>query len=191
MTGSKYHDFFEEGHLYHVYNRSINKEVCFQSDRNYEYFLSRFAKYIAPSVDVYAYCLMPTHFHFLLRIKDGATNDFMEKQFKGFLSGYSLAFNKENERNGSLFQKSFKRIQVTTEQYLCLLIHYIHHNPIHHGHTNNFFDWKYSSYNAILSDQPTMISRNEVLELFNGKAGFREFHEEIREYEIIDKFICD
>jgi putative transposase len=191
MPGQKYHASFNEHDFYHVYNRSINKEMCYKSEDNYVYFLKKFAKYIAPHSNTYAYCLMPTHFHFLLQVKEGILNELMEKQFKEFLSGYSLAFNKQNDRNGSLFQKRFKRIKVDSDEYLCTLIHYIHHNPIHHGYESDFSNWKYSSYNAILSNSRTLICRKEVLDLFYGKENFIKFHAENKNYKEIEKFIKD
>jgi putative transposase len=62
----------EAGNFYHVFNRGINSEKIFKEERNYSFFLKRFDQYVAPFVDVYAYCLMPTHFHFLVCVKDGA-----------------------------------------------------------------------------------------------------------------------
>ncbi|MBL7010905.1 MAG: hypothetical protein ISR82_06760 [Candidatus Marinimicrobia bacterium] len=58
--------------------------------------------------------------------------------FKRFLGGYSLAINKQQNRHGSLMQKRFKRIVIESDNYLLSLIHYIHHNPIHHGLTDSF-----------------------------------------------------
>ena len=54
---------------YHIYNRGINSGKIFSSDENYLFFLSKFATYLNPVCDVFAYCLMPNHFHFLIRVK--------------------------------------------------------------------------------------------------------------------------
>ncbi|GAA4060377.1 hypothetical protein GCM10022389_00870 [Flavobacterium cheonanense] len=54
---------------YHIYNRGINSDKIFSSEENYLFFLSKFATYLNPICDVFAYCLMPNHFHFLIRIK--------------------------------------------------------------------------------------------------------------------------
>ena len=58
------------GQYYHVYNRGNNGETLFCEERNYPYFLKLYAQHIEPVAEAYAYCLMPNHFHFLVRIKD-------------------------------------------------------------------------------------------------------------------------
>jgi REP element-mobilizing transposase RayT len=60
----------EQGHFYHVYNRGNNKQPIFFERRNYIHFLSLFKKYLSGYADVYAYCLMPNHFHFLIKVKE-------------------------------------------------------------------------------------------------------------------------
>ena len=59
----------DQGSFYHIYNRGNNKEKIFFEEKNYRHFLKLFDKYLSPYVDVYAYCLMPNHFHFLIRVK--------------------------------------------------------------------------------------------------------------------------
>ncbi|WP_339612080.1 hypothetical protein [uncultured Planktosalinus sp.] len=54
---------------YHIYNRANGNEQLFLSDDNYRYFLKKYDNYIAPIADTFCYCLMPNHFHFLVRIK--------------------------------------------------------------------------------------------------------------------------
>ncbi|MBN2730712.1 MAG: hypothetical protein JXR53_15915, partial [Bacteroidales bacterium] len=62
-------DLFESGNYYHVYNRAIGGEKLFLEKENYEYFLFKWQEFINPIADIYAYCLMPNHFHFLLKLK--------------------------------------------------------------------------------------------------------------------------
>jgi putative transposase len=59
----------ESGYYYHIYNQGNNRENIFFKEKNYDYFLHLFKKYIVPITETYAYCLLPNHFHFLLRIK--------------------------------------------------------------------------------------------------------------------------
>jgi putative transposase len=55
--------------FYHIYNRGINGCTIFENLDNYLFFLKQFSKYVIPLCDIYAYCLMPNHFHFVLKIK--------------------------------------------------------------------------------------------------------------------------
>lgn len=54
---------------YHIYNRGNNRENLFRKPDNYHYFLQLYTKHIHPITDTFAYCLLPNHFHLLVRIK--------------------------------------------------------------------------------------------------------------------------
>ena len=58
----------EPDHFYHIYNHSNGKENIFISENNYKHFLEKFKEYISPISETHAYCLMPNHFHFLIKI---------------------------------------------------------------------------------------------------------------------------
>ena len=179
----------EYGTYYHIFNRGNNGEDIFAEERNYRFFMQRYAKYIEPIAYTYAYCLMKNHFHFLLRIKtpkeQRGTHDISQvfrvlepsQQFSNLFSSYAKAFNKLYGRTGSLFQHPFHRIEVEEETYLMQLIIYVHQNPQRHGFVDNFRDWPFSSYQAIVSSTATRLQRDEVLEWFGGREGFLEGHD--------------
>ncbi|HVV15278.1 MAG TPA: transposase [Candidatus Paceibacterota bacterium] len=78
-------------------------------------------------VDIVAYCLMPNHFHLLVREKGGdGISRFMQK----LTTGYTMYFNKRYERNGALFQGVFKSEHAEEDRYLKYLLSYIHLNPV-------------------------------------------------------------
>lgn len=78
-------------------------------------------------VDIGAYCLMPNHFHLLVREKvEGGLTRFMRK----LLTGYSMYFNLKHQRTGSLFEGPFKATHVADDNYLRYLFAYIHLNPV-------------------------------------------------------------
>ena len=60
----------EFGRYYHIYNRGINGENIFKEKANYLHFLNLYDRYIEPITETFAWCLMPNHFHFLVRIKE-------------------------------------------------------------------------------------------------------------------------
>ncbi|NOY57552.1 MAG: hypothetical protein GXO75_01280 [Calditrichaeota bacterium] len=90
-----------------------------------------------------------------------------------------------------MFQKSFKRIRVDTEKYFTAVIHYIHNNPIHHHYRDSYEKWPFSSYNAFLSNSPTKVRREDVLDWFGSKSAFIEFHAENITYDKISQFLAD
>ena len=57
------------GNTYHIYNHANGFENIFENEGNYVYFLKKYAEFISPIADTFAYALMPNHFHFLVRIK--------------------------------------------------------------------------------------------------------------------------
>jgi putative transposase len=184
----------EYGQYYHIYNRGNNRENIFFEERNYRHFLRLYAKYILPVADTYAYCLLRNHFHLLVRIKTveeqeqtlrvletlRVSDAFKPKrpshEFGNLFNAYAKAINKAYTRTGSLFENPFGRIPVTSESYLVYLVTYIHQNPQKHGFVTNFQLWPYSSYHAVLSQQPTRLERDEVLAWFQGPAAFEDAH---------------
>ena len=104
-----YYTPFYTNQFYHVYNRGNNGEKIFYSTRNYYHFLNLYDKYLSDCVNTYAYCLIPNHFHFLIRVRDSSV---ISDQFRIFFLSYSKAINKQESRTGSLFQKRFKRTTI-------------------------------------------------------------------------------
>lgn len=141
---------FAPGEYYHIYNRGTEKRLIFKGESDYDRFLSLL--YVANSnkpihlqfqgrtlkelegadrgeslVDICAYCLMPNHFHLLVREKaPGGMSKFMQK----VITGYTMYFNKRHERSGALFQGKFKATHANEDSYLKYLMAYIHLNPI-------------------------------------------------------------
>ena len=101
------------------------------------------------------------------------------KQFSRVFNSYSQAFNKENSRHGALIESPFKRKKITSEEYLRNTIIYIHQNPENHLITSDFRTYKYSSYQSILSQNYTSLSRDYVIELFEDRDNFIFCHQKI------------
>jgi REP element-mobilizing transposase RayT len=175
---------------YHILNRANGAEPIFREEENYNFFLEKLKHYILPISEVQAYCLMPNHFHLLVRLKPedkavasldlaGFQNlqGLPSRQFSNTLNSYAKAFNKRFDRKGSLFMRNMKRKKVTDEKYLIKLIHYIHYNPVEARLVEKAKDWKFSSYKAILSEKPTLVERKMVHDLFGGAENFRYCHQ--------------
>ena len=207
---------FEEGLTYHIYNRSINKEKIFQEARYCELFLQKCKKLILPFFDIEAYCIMPNHYHFLARVKpiskeilektkfqgtiksrkflqkEITYNDFLVDQFKRLFQSFATIYNKEQDRDGSIFQKRFKRILIKDEFRWQHILAYIHHNPIHHKFRKQYDDWKFSSYLVFLTNADTSVAREPVLKRFDedfetAKQLYIDYHQAFK----IDKELDD
>jgi len=194
--------------FYHIYNRANGSEKLFRSEENYHYFLQQLKKYITPIAGIYAYCLIPNHFHFVIKIKaeDELNIFFSEKLSKGFkplesllslqfghfFNSYTQAFNKMHNRKGSLFSPNFKRKEITELEYLQQVILYVHLNPIKHQLTQNFELFSYSSYQSILSDKPTLLARESVIELFDELDNFIHVHQQQKiKTDLINELILE
>ncbi len=179
---------------YHIYNRGNNRENIFVEERNYEHFLNLHFKYIEPIAETFAYCMLRNHFHMLVRVKSEEeifpkqeqtfrvlktlkVSDYPSKKFSDFFNAYAKAINNAYGRTGSLFQHPFGRVPITTDRQYWNVIAYIHQNPQKHKFVKDFRDWKYSSYGILLSDKPTKLQRDIVLEWFGGRQGYLELHE--------------
>jgi len=173
----KYGKPFEPGEFYHFYNSAVSKEKLFTSSDNYIFFLDRFHYYTKDILSVYSFCLLDNHFHFLVKIHNVSNNIIVAEQLRKFFISYSKSYNKFHHRRGTLFNKHLKRVKINDEQQLCWTIYYIHRNPVHHGLTQYFKKYRWSSYRVIVSDKPTKLARNEVLDIFYGLNEFTEFHE--------------
>ncbi len=204
MAFNYWQKFVEHG-IYHIYNRSVEGRDLFRDEADYQFFLHNVKRYLSPYTDLYAYCLMPNHFHLLLQIlpinrniilkentnassrvniEDAISyNAFLEDQMRRLFSSFVLKY-KQGEGNfkGALFQKRFKRVQVLADSTFLHKLAYVHHNPIHHGYTLMYETWKYSSYNAYCSEKETALAKSKIFQLLGdgdmkwGEQLFLDFH---------------
>lgn len=181
--------------FYHIYNRGINGCDLFKAKENYEYFLNLYDKHISGVADTFAWVLMKNHFHVLVRIKDEAEIKLRTTNLTGFenLSGlkspkphqffsnlfnaYTKGLNKTYGRHGSLFERPFKRKEITDIEYFKRVVVYIHNNPVHHGFSEYAMDYPWSSYLTCISVKPTHLQRDEVIGWFDNQANFKSAHE--------------
>jgi putative transposase len=166
----------EPSTYYHIYNHANGDENLFREDENYHFFLRQWTKYIEPVAVTYAYCLMPNHFHFLIRTKTskvfGNLGGLDKQPSRIITQAFSNLFN----RRGSLFMPNFKKKPITSDDYLTAIISYIHCNPIHHGFCEGVGDWPHCSYQSLISLKPTRLARKEVLEWFGNIDALNEAH---------------
>lgn len=184
---------FEFGSVYHIFSHVNGKELIFREETNYQFFLKQLDKYITQIADIYAYCLLPNHFHLLLRFKNiqGVNvedeHQSLMKNFGNFLNSYAKAFNKKYNRKGALFLNAVKRKKISDEKYLLKVLHYIHNNPVNHGFVNKIDQWKHSSYNSYLNpEKESKLNRTEIMQYFDSLEVFRNYHQSMVEYNFLD-----
>jgi len=183
--------YVKDGH-YHVYNRGVEKRNIFQDIQDYKIFMRylkdslstldkskieskefilkgqafkgvpRLPKNFHGKIEIIAYCLMPNHFHLLLKQVE---NDSLQKFMQALLTRYSIYFNKKYDRVGSLFQGRYKAVLVLEINYLLHLSRYIHLNPSEYS--SNLIG-AYSSYANYLGSRKTRwVKPDFVLNFFN------------------------
>ncbi len=196
---------FVSGEYYHVYNRGVDKRIIYLDDQDYFRFLkeirfmnnlervvnlnktkhcieteSRYSK-CEELVDVVAYCLMPNHFHIILRqLTDNGISKFMQK----LAIGYTQYFNLKYERSGVLFQGAFKAKQILDNTYLLHLSRYIHQNPLklfkgnNSSLNNELRRYKWSSLPFYLDDKKRCLVhlvKDSIVQQFQKKEDFESF----------------
>jgi REP element-mobilizing transposase RayT len=193
-----YYTRFENDGIYHVYNRTVDRKPMFTSNENYTYFIRQFDKYLSDYVKIYAYNLLGNHFHFMIKVNNltdlttfgklsnltteklpnqqKTTYDIVSHQFRKFFQSYAMAFNKEKNRIGTLFQTPFKRVRVEDENYLRELVCYINTNAHKHNLVKDFRDWRWSSYHNTISNKETKLLKEELISYFDDIDNFISCH---------------
>jgi putative transposase len=180
---------------YHLYNRGNNRERTFYENENYLFFLRRLREHLVPVLDIVAYCLMPTHYHLLVRIKQTSeVSAKVSKALMQFSVSYTKAMNKRYDRVGALFQGAFRSKHVGQDTYLVHLSRYIHLNPVMAGLVERPQDWEFSSYREYIGLRTGSLPTPEIaLSQFPSREAYKEFVESYTacEREIIADLIFD
>lgn len=178
---------FIEGNLYHLYNRSHKGLKLFNDTEDYLRFISQIENHIAPYTDIFAFSLLPNHFHLFFRQNHiplplytkniSSIDDFMTESFRKVFIRHTKKINLKYDRYGGLFCTPFKDIHVQSTDYAINLLHYIHWNHVHHEMGETLIDYPFSSYSHYLHNHPTFIKKSEVLEWYGGLENFKTQHE--------------
>ncbi len=160
--------------FYHVYNRGLNKELLFRDSHDYHKLLSTISDLLnRREWIIYAYCLMPNHYHFLVEEKQLPVSKLISRIF----TSYSQYFNRKYKRTGPLFQDRFKSKIIQKNTYFLELSRYIHCNPVKAGLAKQPQDYLFSSMGEYVQIRPPMlIFREKVLKLLdNTKSSLDDY----------------
>ena len=166
----------------------------FKDDEDYKVFLFRLKENLFPelidnknlrksnyrrkvlppgSFDLITYCLMPNHFHFLIKQNADLPISILILKLCG---GFSKYFNKKYERVGSLFQDQFKSVLIESNEQLLWTSLYIHENPLKGSLVENLQDYEWSSYLDYADIKNDLLCKKElILEQFHSSQSYLEY----------------
>ena len=184
--------------FYHIYNRGNSKKDIFINDEDYKFFLLRLRQNLFPetykmdrynriqplpsnSFTLLSYCLMPNHFHLLLKQnKDIPPGKLMLK----VCTSYSKFFNKKYEHVGHVFQDRFRQVLIGDDNYLSWLMAYIHQNPKVAGIVKDLSEYPWSSFSSYLEDRNDgLCDRTIINDQFKSRNDLLKFIDS--SYEIV------
>jgi putative transposase len=202
------------GENYHIFNRSVGSMPMFQTQREYQRFIdlmnfyrfdhpqNRFSHFCRlnfnaksnffellinnhqPLVTIYAFAIMPNHFHLLLKqVKDQGIHTYL----RNLQNSYARYFNIKSKRNGALFQSMFKSVRIEDENQFLHVSRYIHLNPITGFVIRNYQDlinYPWTSYPIYLGNiKSSLIEKDQILSNFISLSSFEEFNNNQIDYQ--------
>lgn len=198
---------------YHIYNRGVNRRQIFVNKHDYIHALNiikfynyvdypiRFSKFKLLSldqrreiwgrlvnsqryVDIISYCLMPNHFHLL--VKQNIDNG-ISKFMSNFQNSYTRYFNVKNDRTGHLLQGQFKAKKIDSDEQLLHVSRYIHLNPYSSAVVKDFdnlLSYKWSSLPEYQDKESFNICNKDIIKTyFHKKADYFEFVKDNADYQ--------
>ncbi len=166
-------------HYYHVYNRGNNRSEIFFEKRNYLYFMEKIKSNFVNTIDLIAFCLMPNHFHLLVKISE---DDSLEKAMQKISTGYTRAINKAYGRTGHLFEGRYRNKIIPSDEYLIHLCRYIHLNPVRANLVTMIEQWEFSSYLDYIGKRDnSLVNKETISNYFNSVESLIEFHQTYQE----------
>lgn len=142
--------FSSPGSLVHIMARGTDGSFIFGEDEDRNEFLRRFARHRSDcGYECYAWCIMPNHYHLLLRTSETPMSTLMRR----LNGGYAQWFNKKHDRRGYLFQDRFKSVLCQGMDYARELVRYVHLNPLRARIVDSLKEletWKWSGHRFLL-----------------------------------------
>jgi putative transposase len=165
---------------YHIYNRT-SEPFLFGDDNDYQYFQKQLRDLLIAeeknnnmNVCLIAFCLMPTHFHFLLYQENISG---IKGIMQSLMTRYSMYYNKKYSKRGHLFESRYKASLIIDDSYLLHLTRYIHLNP------QNYKNYEYSSYKDYITIKRDFIKNDIILELLGGAKEYEIFTNNYDQYK--------
>jgi putative transposase len=200
---SKYvtRNFVDDG-VYHIYNKSV-ENLLFKDDQDFRVFLFYLFIYTSPKesvkgkypdlplrlqsknlydeIKILGYCLMPNHFHLLLK---QSTRNAIPKLMKQVTNGYTLYFNQKYKRAGGIFLGRYKAVKIDNNQQILQVWRYIHLNPMHENLRGHPAEYGWSSYKFFMGEGDDIRINNEFIQSsFKTPMDIENFHTDEEDYQ--------
>lgn len=203
----------EKGHLYHVLNRGVASQNIYRTPKEYKRFIYammyyqyanpplRYSFYIKQGhkrkqeilksfqlnenlyVEILCYCLMPNHYHILIKqVTENGVTEFIRLT----TNSYSKYFNTKHKRSGPLFQGRFKAIRIKTDEQLLHVSRYVHLNPYSASLVGSFtqlLKYPFSSLIEYNKNKEWLCNKKQVLEHFKSNTDYVQFVKNNAEYQ--------
>ena len=162
------------GQYYHIYNRGVQRGTIFREPDNYLFVIARLKKYAREfCLSVIAYCLMPNHYHLLIRQDGGVSAGLLPQRI---FNSYTKAYNKRYQQSGTLFEHRFQAKAIYNSAHLLHLCRYIHANPVKDGLAASPSDWPYSNYLEWTGERAgALVDREFIAHQFPNADEYRTF----------------
>jgi REP element-mobilizing transposase RayT len=162
------------GHYYHIYNRGAHRFPIFREPENYRFVQGKLRRYSQEfALTLISYCLMPNHYHFLVR-QDGEHRAGLLPQ--RVFNSYSKAYNKRYDHCGTLFEGSYRVRHVRLLPDLLHMCRYIHGNPPKARLVRDAADWPFSNYLEWIGERDDiLVDREFIASHFSSPQAYRRF----------------
>ena len=209
---------FVDNEIYHMYNRGVAKQNIFNDERDYDRFSKTISYFLEskpaqklsnidpdtlklilnqpakdPIVEILAYCLMPNHFHLLVKqLKVGGITNFTRRTF----DSYTRYYNTRHDRVGTIYQGKVKGVHIDNDTQLLHVSRYIHLNPYVDKLVDNPTNYKWSSYQQYIRNYNNRACNTSfILSIMDKGQSYKDFVMDYAEYArdiaYIKKFTLD
>ena len=182
-------DQFSPGTFYHVYNHASQGRLLFRSPEDYDFCLCLIKRFLPQDLfSLGAYCLMPNHYHILLR---QLTEEPLTQAFFRIWNRYAKYYNSKYKSYGSVFCQKLQHVPIEKDQYLYQLIPYIHLNPVKAELADSPEAWPWSDCRFWIDQQSVEGFDSRLRDMFFNPKEYRDWLRELTEIKLQSKLLID
>ncbi len=160
---------------YHAMNRGVDRcDVFFDDADRRDFGMALGAAHEWTSVEVHAYCLMPNHFHLILRAVYGTD---LSRFMHHLGTSYTRRLNDRQRRDGPIFRGRFHSVPITSDAQLMVALRYVHLNPVALTGVNDLDLYRWSSHRTYLGHRaaPAWLTIRTLREYFTDVDDYQRF----------------